>query len=347
MSVKDSGSPSPGEAMHMHKTSPSVHGAPSLNKTASLQSAILNDANLALIATDDKGTIRLFNTGAERMLGYAADEMIDRVTPAAIADVQDTLARSVVLGRQFGVAVAPDFESLVFKAARGLDDTYELTCVRKDGSHFTAFVSVTALHEAHSLIGYLLIYTDHSACRQAEERLRLTVAELTRELAARNSFEAMPAAPRSAAAAATASSSRPQAESPATARTLLYVEDNPANLLLVEQIIARRPDVRLLSAHNGILGIEMARASRPDVILMDINLPGMSGVKAMQLLRADTATAHIPIVALSANALPRDIERGLAAGFFRYLTKPIRVGEFLATLDVALEFAGRTVVHHG
>jgi CheY-like chemotaxis protein/two-component sensor histidine kinase len=127
-------------------------------------------------------------------------------------------------------------------------------------------------------------------------------------------------------------------------RTLLYVEDNPANLELVVKIIARRPDVRLLSAKNGILGIELARASRPDVILMDINLPGMSGIKAMQILRADPATAHIPVVALSANAIPRDIERGLQAGFFRYLTKPIKVEEFLQTLDVALAFAGKETV---
>ncbi|MDO8597120.1 MAG: response regulator [Sulfuricaulis sp.] len=133
---------------------------------------------------------------------------------------------------------------------------------------------------------------------------------------------------------------------PAALRTLLYVEDNPANLQLVEQIIERRPDMRLLSASDGTLGIELARASQPDVILMDINLPGMSGIKAMQILRADTATAHIPVVALSANALPRDIERGLEAGFFRYLTKPIRINEFMDTLDVALKFseqeAGRT-----
>jgi CheY-like chemotaxis protein len=94
-----------------------------------------------------------------------------------------------------------------------------------------------------------------------------------------------------------------------------------------------------LSARNGTLGIELAQAARPDVILMDINLPGMSGIKAMQILRADTATAHIPVVALSANAIPRDIERGLEAGFFRYLTKPIKVDEFMETLDVALEFA--------
>jgi CheY-like chemotaxis protein/anti-sigma regulatory factor (Ser/Thr protein kinase) len=125
----------------------------------------------------------------------------------------------------------------------------------------------------------------------------------------------------------------------AAPRTLLYVEDNLANLQLVEQIVARRPDLRLLSARTGPLGIDLARSARPDVILMDINLPGMSGIKAMQILHADTATAHIPVVALSANAIPRDIERGLEAGFFRYLTKPIKVNEFMDTLDVALEFA--------
>ncbi|HEX7672354.1 MAG TPA: response regulator, partial [Polyangiaceae bacterium] len=126
-------------------------------------------------------------------------------------------------------------------------------------------------------------------------------------------------------------------------RTLLYVEDNPANLRLVVQIIARRPTMRLLSARDGSTGIEVARTSQPDVILMDINLPGMSGIKAMQILRADPLTAHIPVVALSANAMPRDIERGLQAGFFRYLTKPLRVDEFLDTLDVTLDFAAREI----
>jgi CheY-like chemotaxis protein len=126
--------------------------------------------------------------------------------------------------------------------------------------------------------------------------------------------------------------------------TLLYVEDNPANLELVTQLIARRADMRLLSAVNGPLGIELAHVAMPDVILMDINLPGMSGTEAMQLLRNDPATAHIPVVALSANAIPYDIERGLEAGFFHYLTKPIKVDEFMAALDVALEYAETAVV---
>ena len=112
---------------------------------------------------------------------------------------------------------------------------------------------------------------------------------------------------------------------------ILVVDDNEAN-------------IRLLSARDGNLGIQLARSNQPDVILMDINLPGISGIEALKILREDPATAHIPVVALSANAMPRDIEKGLQAGFFRYLTKPIKVTEFMDTLDVALEFAAQAVV---
>jgi CheY-like chemotaxis protein len=123
-------------------------------------------------------------------------------------------------------------------------------------------------------------------------------------------------------------------------RTLLYVEDNPANLLLVEQLIARRPDMRLLGASDAKQGIALARAHKPEIILMDINLPGgISGIKALTTLREDPLTKHIPVIALSANAMPRDTKKGLDAGFFRYLTKPIKVDEFMHVLDVALEFS--------
>jgi CheY-like chemotaxis protein len=125
----------------------------------------------------------------------------------------------------------------------------------------------------------------------------------------------------------------------APVRTLLYVEDNPANLKLVEQLIARRPDLRLLSAGDGQTGITIAQKHLPEVILMDINLPGISGIKTMELLRAFPATAHITVVALSANAMPHDIEKGLEAGFFSYLTKPINVKKFMEVLDAALEHA--------
>ena len=122
-------------------------------------------------------------------------------------------------------------------------------------------------------------------------------------------------------------------------RTLLCVEDDPANLKLVAQLIARRPELRLLTAGDANLGIEIARTSLPDVILMDINLPGISGVEALKVLREDPATAHIPVVALSANAMPRDIEMGLGLGFFRYLTKPIKAEHFMDTLNAALDVA--------
>jgi len=126
-------------------------------------------------------------------------------------------------------------------------------------------------------------------------------------------------------------------------RTLLYVEDNPANLKLVEQLIARRPDMRLLSAMTGNLGIELARQNQPEVILMDINLPGMSGIEALKILREDPATAHIPVIAISANVMPRDIEKGLQAGFFWYLTKPIKIQEFTDVLNIALEFSDKSI----
>ena len=128
----------------------------------------------------------------------------------------------------------------------------------------------------------------------------------------------------------------------APTRTLLYVEDNLANLKLVEQIIARRPDLRLYTATNGATGIAAALAHQPEVILMDINMPGMSGIEAMEILRRDPSTAHIPIIALSANAMPHDITKGLEAGFFNYITKPMKVNEFMASLDAALSFSKLT-----
>jgi PAS domain S-box-containing protein len=137
---------------------------------------------------------------------------------------------------------------------------------------------------------------------------------------------------------------RPQLLAGAVLRTVLLVEDNPANQALVEQLIERRPDLRLLCAADGDVGIEFARSHAPALILMDINLPGINGLDAMKILRADPATAHIPIIALSANAVPRDVEQALAAGFFSYLTKPIRVVEFMDTLDVALKFAETSAV---
>lgn len=124
-------------------------------------------------------------------------------------------------------------------------------------------------------------------------------------------------------------------------KTLLYVEDNPANMKLLENIISRYPDIQLLKAVDGLSGVEIARTALPDVILMDINLPGINGFEALSILRANTATTHIPVIALSANAMPLDIEKGLKADFFRYITKPIRVNELMSSINLALETTER------
>ena len=666
-----------------------------LLKAGALQSAIFNSANFSSIATDAKGVIQIFNVGAERMLGYAAADVMNKITPAEISDPQEVIARAKALSVELSTTITPGFEALVFKASRGIEDIYELTYIRKDGSRFPAVVSVTALRDAQNVvIGYLLIGTDNTARKQVEEeqkkldqRLRdqqfytrsliesnidalmttdpsgiitdvnkqmealtgctrdeligapfknyftdperaeaginlvlsqknVTNYELTasardgkktvvsynattfydrdrklqgvfaaaRDVTERKRFEValqetnvelesaksaaekanlaksdflssmshelrsplnailgfaqllestsplptasqkeniaqilqagwhllklinevldlavvesgkMSLSPESVSltevisecqammepqakqrgismtfpqldipyyvhadrtrvkqvlinllsnaikynreqgtvevkctttsperirisfkdtgaglppekltqlfqpfnrlgqesragegtgiglvmskrvvelmegaigvestvgvgsvfwiellltaaptllVASSESTTAIQARIPTAARlrTLLYVEDNPANLTLVEQLIARRSDIRLLTAVNGTLGIEIARASQPEVILMDINLPGISGIEALKILREDPATAHIPVVALSANAMQRDTKKGMEAGFFYYLTKPIKVNELMDALDGALEFA--------
>jgi PAS domain S-box-containing protein len=528
-----------------------------LLKTGALQNAILTSANFSIIATDEKGIIQLFNVGAERMLGYLAAEVVNKINPSDIHDPREVMARAQTLSLELGTTITPGFEALAFKASRGIEDIYELTYICKDGSRFPAIVSITALRDDYGhIIGYLLIGTDNSVRKQVELELNkamavaekanlaksdflsnmshelrtplsailgfaqlmesgspsptvsqkrsidqilqagwyllelineildlaliesgklslsqepISLAEVMHEcqdmiepqaqkrgisvafphfdipyfvqadrtrvkqvfinllsnaikynrvggtvvvdhitsipgrirICVKDSGEGLTAdklaqlfqpfnrlgqeangeegtgiglvttkrlielmggaigaestvgtgsvfwielnltQERQAIRGAAISSAlaQSQVQTGAQLRTLLYVEDNPANLMLVEDLIARRPDIRLLTARDGNRGIEIARASRPDVILMDINLPGLSGLKALRVLAEDPTTAHIPVVALSANAVPRDIEKGLEAGFFRYLTKPIKVNEFMATLDVALEFA--------
>jgi len=528
-----------------------------LLKTGALQNAILTSANFSIIATDEKGIIQLFNIGAQLMLGYAADEVVNKINPSDIHDPQEVMARAQTLSVEFDTTITPGFEALAFKASRGIEDIYELTYIRKDGSRFPAIVSITALRDDYAaIIGYLLIGTDNSVRKQVELELKQAMSIAEKANLAKSDFlssmshelrtplsailgfaqliesgtpQPTPSQKRSvdqilqagwyllelineildlsliesgklslspepmslvevmlecqamiepqaqkrgisvsfpqfeiayfvkadrtrvkqvlinllsnaikynkvdgtvvvtcllstpgriricvkdtgeglspeklaqlfqpfnrlgqeasveegtgiglvvckrlvelmggvigvesmvgkgsvfwielnltAKPQVIASPDGPaaitQAPAPAHAhlRTLLYVEDNPANLMLVEDLIARRPDIRLLSARDGLHGIEIARASQPDVILMDINLPGISGIKALKILAEDPATKHIPVVALSANAMHHDIEKGLEAGFFRYLTKPIKVNEFMDTLDVALRFA--------
>jgi len=141
-------------------------------KMGALQSAIFNSANFSSIATDEKGVIQIFNVGAERMLGYAAADVMNKITPADISDPQELIARAKALSVELATTITPGFEALVFKASRGIEDIYELTYIRKDGSRFPAVVSVTALRdERDKIIGYLLIGTDNTARKRAEEAL--------------------------------------------------------------------------------------------------------------------------------------------------------------------------------
>ncbi|MDP2368170.1 PAS domain S-box protein, partial [Rhodoferax sp.] len=143
-----------------------------LLKAGALQKAIFDSANFSSIATDAKGVIQIFNVGAERMLGYTAVEVMNKVTPAEISDPQEVIERAKTLTAELGTSITPGFEALVFKAARGIEDIYELTYIRKDGSRFPAVVSVTALRDdENAIIGYLLIGTDNTARKQAEEAL--------------------------------------------------------------------------------------------------------------------------------------------------------------------------------
>ncbi|MHB8799581.1 MAG: hybrid sensor histidine kinase/response regulator [Thermoanaerobaculia bacterium] len=669
-----------------------------LVEAGALQHAIFNSANFSSIATDERGVIQIFNVGAERMLGYAAADVLDRITPADISDPDEVIARAKALSLELQTPIQPGFEALVFKASRGIEDIYELTYIRKDGSRLPAVVSVTALRDAEgTIIGYLLIGTDNTARKQveaeqerlgqrlrdhqfytrslfeanidalmttdpggiitdvneqmealtgctrdeligapfksyftdperAERSIRLVLSEkkvTNYELTVRSrdgkdtvvSFNATTfydrnrrlqgvfaaardvterkrldrvlqeknaelEAARSVADRANRAKSeflssmshelrsplnailgfaqlmesdspspttaqtesisqilqagwhllslideildlakvesgqvplsrepvslaevilecqgmlepqaqqrrirmafpplddpffvsadrtrvkqvlinlvsnaikynsregtvevtcaeaspgrirvsigdtgpglspeqlsqlfqpfhrlgqeagpeegtgiglvvakrlvelmggaigvgstvgvgsvfwfelmavtapRPPAEESASApreqrtvsggfrrHTLLYVEDNPANLKLVEQIIARHPDLRLLTATDGTTGVATALASRPDVILMDINLPGIDGYQALSLLRSEPDMARIPVIAVSANAMPLAVERGGQAGFFRYITKPIKVNEFMETLRLALDLVAST-----
>ncbi|MEO7622913.1 MAG: PAS domain S-box protein, partial [Gallionella sp.] len=149
------------------------HAEEALLKAGALQRAIFNSANFSSIATDAKGVIQIFNVGAERMLGYSAAEVTNRITPADISDPEEVIARAKALSAELGTPITPGFEALVFKASRGIEDIYELTYFRKDGSRFPAVVSVTALRDAQEvIIGYLLIGTDNTARKRVEAEQR-------------------------------------------------------------------------------------------------------------------------------------------------------------------------------
>jgi PAS domain S-box-containing protein len=404
-------------------------------KAGALQNAVLASAAIAAIATDEKGLIQIFSAGAQRMLGYTEAEVADQRTPADFCDPLEAVERARALGLEFAADVTPGFEGLAFKAARGLEDPYELTWIRKDGGRIASVVSVSALRDArNAIIGYLLVATDNSA----HEAFRLMVESVTdcgivqldaqgrvlswnagaqiidgysaQEIVGRpfSSFYTGPdielGVPQREldAAAATgrcetegwrsrkdgsayrarvvltsihdqagvlrgfarltrdlsrdvsepkpyalaslespASASQPPAAGGAPRRALLYVEDHPGSLGLVEQLVARRTDMRVLRAANVELGIDLARTTRPEVILLNVDLPGTSALEFMKRLRADPATENTPLLALGADATPKAVTRALEAGFFHYLTKPLGPQPFMEALEYALQFAAQ------
>src|SRR3954464_14198711 len=159
-----------------------------LLKAGALQNAILTSANFSIIATDEKGIIQLFNIGAERMLGYRAAEVVDRISPSDIHDPQEVIARAQALSRELKTTIAPGFEALAFKASREIEDSYELTYIRKDGSRFPAVVSITALRDGDRIIGYLLIGTDNSVRKLVESKLNDAMAAADKANRAKTDF---------------------------------------------------------------------------------------------------------------------------------------------------------------
>jgi len=175
----------------MEDVTPRKRAEEALLKAGALQNAIFNSANFSSIATDANGVIQIFNVGAERMLGYTAAEVMNKITPADISDPQEVIARAKTLSVELGTPITPGFEALVFKASRGIEDIYELTYIRKDGSRFPAIVSVTALRDAQNeIIGYLLIGTDNTARKQVEaERMLLDQAVRDQQFYTRSLIE--------------------------------------------------------------------------------------------------------------------------------------------------------------
>ena len=160
-----------------------------LLKTGALQNAILTSANFSIIATDEKGIIQLFNVGAERMLGYRAAEVVNRIRPSDIHDPEEVMARAQALSLELGTPITPGFEALAFKASRGIEDIYELTYICKDGSRFPAIVSITALRDDYDdVIGYLLIGTDNSARKRVEVELHEAMSVAKKANLAKSDF---------------------------------------------------------------------------------------------------------------------------------------------------------------
>ena len=181
--------PDSGNAYILADTGAEARSQEALLKTGALQNAILTSANFSIIATDEKGIIQLFNVGSEHLLGYTAAEVVNKVSPSDMYDPQDVMARADALSRELETPIAPGFEALSFKASRGIEDVYEITKIRKDGSRFAAIVSITALRDDYGdIIGYLLIGNDNSVRKQVESDLKAAMAAAEKANRAKTDF---------------------------------------------------------------------------------------------------------------------------------------------------------------
>jgi CheY-like chemotaxis protein len=248
------------------------------------------------MATDDRGVIQIFNVGAEAMLGYDALDVVDRVTPADICDPAALIKRASELSAELDTPIAPGFEALVFKAKRGIEDSYELTYVRRDGSHFPVMVSVTALPDGQEhIIGYLLVGSDRTASKQVD------------------------AGGAAADHAGNISGSASTLTAPAS---ILIVDDEGANRRLLQVLLGHEGYVTRTAA-SGEEALASIAVDPPDLILLDFLMPRVDGRQVVSAVKADPATCKIPIIMVTALNHREARLAALEAGAEDFLTKPV------------------------
>src|SRR6186713_2276245 len=236
-----------------------------LVKAGALQNAILTSANFSIIATDEAGIIQLFNVGAERMLGYAADEVVNRISPSDIHDPQEVKERAEALTRELGTTIAPGFEALAFKASRAIEDSYELTYICKDGSRFPAIVSITALRDDHgSIIGYLLIGAGNSVRKRVESELKQAMAAADQANRAKSDF---------------LSSMSHELRTPLNgilgyAQILECMQDLQAKARDGVRVIKKSGE-HLLTLINDVLDLSKIEAGKMDLVQRDVHFPSI------------------------------------------------------------------------
>ena len=272
------------------------HNGELIKVREALSDAIVNSAHLWQMATDQRGVIQIFNVGAEAMSGFAAADVVDRITPADICDPQELAKRAAALSTELDTPITPGFEALVFNAKRGIEDRYELTYVRKDGSRFPATVSVTAIRDAQDdIIGYQLTGTDRTARQQG--KAGSAHGRHPEDVSASASTVTMPA-------------------------SILIVDDEGANRRLLQAQLRHEGYVTRTAA-SGEEALASIAEDMPDLILLDYLMPRIDGRQVAAVVKGDAATASIPIIMVTALNHREARLAALEAGAEDFLTKPV------------------------